>query len=174
MTRTTRSVLPALVALFALAGTARADQLQWLPKREADEAKAALAPGSIFVDWISHLQGKPVIYKVVSSEVVAVDSPGMAEVKVKAVKVAAAKTSRQPTDGPWQFSTIEGGQPEDVIIDLAYVYVPSTELPGSFVNLGKKQKLECSVRTVALEVGEATVAAIGRIRVSGLIGPITR
>ena len=54
-----------------------------------------------------------------------------------------------------------------MIIDLAYVYVPSAEVPGSFVNLGKRQRLECTIKAVALEVGEEALAAISRARPRG-------
>lgn len=174
MSRSTHVLFSALIALFVTAGAARADQLQWLAKADAEKAVAALPAGTLYVDYISHMQGKPVIYKVVKAEVIETGDANYREVKMTAIKVAEARTARQPSDGPFQFKTIEGGAPEVVACDLAYVYVPSSELPGSFVNLGKKFKLECSVRTVALEVGQETIDAIGRLRTTGITTVINR
>ncbi len=172
MSRSTNVLFSALIALFVTAGAARADQLQWLPKAEAEKAVAALPAGTLYVDYISHMQGKPVIYKVVKAEVIATSDANYSEVKMTAIKVAEARTQRQPSDGPFQFKTIEGGQAEVVACDLAYVYVPSAEVAGSFVNLGKKFKLECSVRTIALEVGQTTIDAIGRLRTAGIVATL--
>ena len=174
MSRSTSVLFSALMALFVTAGAARADQLQWLAKADAERAVAALPAGTLYVDFISHLKGKPAIFQVVKAEVVATSDPAYSEVKLTAIKVAEARTLRQPADGPFQWKTIEGGQPEVVACDLAYVYVPSAELPGCFVNLGKKLGLDCSVRTVALEVGQETIDAIGRLRTTGITTVISR
>ncbi len=170
MSRSTHVLFSALIALFVTAGAARADQLQWLARADAEKAVAALPAGALYVDYISHQKGKPAIFQVVKAEVVATSDPSYSEVKLTAIKVAEARTVRQPGDGAFQFKTIEGGKAEVVACDLAYVYVPSAELPGCFVNLGKKLGLECSVRTVALEVARETTDAIAGLCTAGAGG----
>jgi hypothetical protein len=173
MTRTLRStLLPALLLLVA--GTARADQLAWIPKADAEKAQKVLAPGTLFVDWISHMPGKPAVYEVVSSEVADTGSPGYFELKVKAIRVAEGRTVRQPTDRAFAFVTVPRGEAQVLSVDLAYIYVPSSEVAYSFVNLGKKLRLECSIKAVAIEVGEDTIARITAARPRGsIVGGLT-
>jgi hypothetical protein len=166
-TSSLRSSVPALltaVALLAGAGSARADQLEWVSRADAERAAAALTPGSLVVQWVSHMpDSRPVIYWVQSAEAKDVaGQDGFAEVKVRAVKVASAHTLKQPAGGaPYKFDLgAADGPAQELSLDLAYTYVCSSELPGVFVNLGKKLALDCQIRTPAIEVGVGTVEAI--------------
>jgi hypothetical protein len=139
---------------LVLALPALADDLLWLQAEEARRAVAELAPGACFVDWMSHFDptdpgGRPVLWQTVEARAVTVGAH--VEVVVSALRLAEGEPSAR-WDDAFAWSASRKKAPETLRLDLAYVYVPSAELPRVFVNLGRKLGLECSVRSPAIEV----------------------
>jgi hypothetical protein len=140
---------------------AQGDQLQWLEHEAGGRAYLALQPGDLFVEWISHNgidedKGRPILYR--ARTVHLRDEGDHVEVEVLAEAVAFAEGARA-YDG-WRFRALEAPEPpEEMALDLAYTYVISNEVPGMFVNLGKRLGLACTVKHIALEVPPDVLAA---------------
>ena len=154
----THCIRPLLIALF-LAGSAlsaHADQLAWIPRDAAEAAVKQLQPGTLFVDWVSHndhASNHPTLHRVETVSMAEVH-PGYWSVQVTAKPLLASSPHQQGDS--WSLYSFYQQPPhadaEPMQLDLAYVYVPSTEIPGTFVNLGKKLRLEADIRHVAIEL----------------------
>jgi hypothetical protein len=162
-----RRFAAASVALALLATVAFADQLQWLKLKghQADAAVKVFRANKTFVDWISHNgsagdSGTPTLYVLEKAEIKKFDDHS--EVMLTARKVATSKGSNQRNSG-YKWTTVSNAKSETFAVDLAYAYVPSREIEGAYVNVGKKlgktQGLEAEVRYVALEVPADIIAA---------------
>jgi hypothetical protein len=147
------SFLTACALSLAVLGapSAFADQHQLLSGDVADRAIAELEPGALFVDWISHQGGKATVYVVQQRHVTEDPGTGKCEVKVAATAIAALSVSSlgvvtyqplrgHPLDGPGYEMDQNGRATRS--IDLAYVYVASSEIAGMFINLGRKLELQ--------------------------------
>lgn len=140
-----------LLGLFLTAGVARADQLQVLARADAQRAARALPPGTLFVDWISHMDdSQPVLKRVVSTELRAWGD-GDVELIARTQVLGTATRGANPFETPWDWRLSDAPVKEEAL-DLAYVYVPSKELDNTFICLGKKLKLPCEVDSIALEL----------------------
>ncbi len=148
------SFLVAALALAMLAPAAQADQLQIIEPKAAQKAAKVLAPGSLFVDWISHMgDSKPTLYRVESVQVLPWDAdPTQSELKLSARKLGQATRGPNAFETPFDWQLRQGAEPEQVIADLAYIYVPSREVPGMFVVLGKALRQPCEVDSIAIEL----------------------
>lgn len=139
----------ALLSL-ALAGVSRADQLAYIEKAVAERAAARLQPGTLFVDWISHMpDSTPRLLRIKSVEVKHTGYEDYYELIAKADELATSQKGNQ--QGAAYDFALQTRAVEEAL-DLAYVYVPSSELPGMFVCLGKLLQQPCEVESVALEV----------------------
>ncbi|MCO5171584.1 MAG: hypothetical protein M9894_35220 [Planctomycetes bacterium] len=160
-----RSIPALLLGLVLTAGVARADQLQILDRPDAERAVAALCPGTLFVEWISHMDDSTPVLKRVHSVEVKKWEYGQDQYKVHVKAVTLATTTRGPSqfDSVFDFRLERRARPVVEAVDLAYVYVPSTEIDGMFVNLGKKLKLPCEVDWIALEIPARVLHEVKRL-----------
>lgn len=149
------------VALALLTRPARADDQLWLELEPAGAAARVLTPGTAFVEWVSHNApdedgGLPVLHVV--ERVAIIPYADHFEVEVSARMVAVAEAS-PASGGAFRFRAVSAGPLARKRLDLAYVYVPSPEVPGMFVNLAKRLGLPCQVRWIAIEVPEPLARA---------------
>jgi len=151
----TRFIRPLLIALLlaGAAATAHADQLQWLPEKAAKAAAAELKPGTLFVDWVAHGGDTPQLLRVETVSTAEVE-PGFFTVSVQAKPLIASIPSDDPHARQLYrfYEEPPFADAEPMVLDLAYVYVASSELPATFVNLGKKLGLDADIRHVAIEL----------------------
>lgn len=154
MTRTS-TAFAVLGGLLLTAGVTLADQLQLLSRADAQKAARALPVGTLFVDWISHMEdSQPQLKRVLKVEVKPYGNPadGYFEVVLKTKLLGTATKQANAFETPWDWNLAVEQIETTESVDLAYVFVPSKELDNTFVNLGKKLKLPCEVDSIALEL----------------------
>lgn len=154
MTRSS-TVFAVLGGLLLTAGVTLADQLQLLSRADAQKAARALPVGTLFVDWISHMEdSQPQLKRVLKVEVKPYGDPadGYFEVVLRTQLLGTATRQANAFETPWDWNLAVRKVETTESVDLAYVYVPSKELENTFVTLGKKLKLPCEVDSIALEL----------------------
>lgn len=151
-----------IVLMLLTTGTADADQLQVLTRAQAEAALGRLRPGSVFVEWISHIRtDSPVIYEVVEAEIVPFDGGPDVEIEVRVIRRGTGKLA-SGSDRMFDFAEISKPSEEKVVPDLAYTYVPLSEaMPGNiFINIALLMQLEANVRHPAIVVPEEFVPVV--------------
>lgn len=159
-----------LVLSLALVGAARADQLAYVEKSVAEKAAARLTPGTLYADWISHMGGAPRLLRIRSVEVRHTGYEDYYQVHARAEEVAtSAKGGQQGAAFDFQLAARPA---VEEALDLAYVYVPSSEVPSMFVCLGKALGQPCEVEAIALEVPPQVLAELqpGEGGMAGAVG----
>lgn len=166
-----RAISLAALLCLGLVSATHADQLAWVEQEVAKRAAAQLRPGTLIVDWISHMpDSTPRLLRVVSVKVQPTGYEDLHELVAECLLVATSRKGSQ--QGAAHDFQLEDRRPLQESLDLAYVYVPSQELPGMFVCLGKLLEQPCEVESVALEVPGQVLAAVEPPRASGIVGSL--
>jgi hypothetical protein len=152
------TALPCAALLsLALVGASRADQLAYTEKAVAEKAAARLAPGTLYLDWVSHMGGAPRLMRIKSVEVKFTNYENYYELVADVEQLAVSqKGGQQGASFDFRLERSSGR----VSLDLAYVYVPSSEIKSMFVCLGKVLEQPCEVESIAVEVPPQVLAEV--------------
>lgn len=122
-----------------------------VPRETADRAIEKVQPGSLIVHWTSNrADRRPTLFRVESAGTEQLQE-GRVCIILRVRPVASSVPGVRP--GPaFVFQRARSPGVQQLVLNLAYVYVRSNELKDTFVCLAKSLGLECQVRWPAIEV----------------------
>jgi hypothetical protein len=139
----------AIVLIAVMTTSCLADQLAWNSRGTCEEAAKSIEQGSILLSYCSLCSNEHVEVWLVKGVIVAPTvTQGLFEVNVFGIRLYMSKEPFQEKQysEPVQYEAVTGhGRSRWFVagIDLAYVYVPTSE--GAFRCLGKVIERECSI-----------------------------
>ncbi len=134
-----------LALLALLSTTASADQLAWLPEKDADRAVVRLHSTGVVVEYCSLCDDKTVrIHLVLGVSKEQVDE-GWFQVVVQGRPLyeSAGPLRSDGDQRQLPYRTLESAGPVRIALDLAYAYVEGEGKDGRFVCLGLALDLRC-------------------------------
>lgn len=144
-----------LVTRPAAAGERDPAELKVVDPGVAEEALRHLGDGTLAIEWDSRGEAPPRLVLVLASAVIDVAGRRSAELHLERRAVGQARPGQG--SGGWKW-TIPRQSPREAAsgqagsVDLATLYVPSREVSGMFVNLGRLLRQACHPRWPALDV----------------------
>ena len=144
-----KTIMLAIVLVAVTTMSCLADQLAWNSRGTCEEAAKSIEQGSILVSFCSLCSNEHVEVWLVRGIIVApTPTQGLFEVNVFGIRLYRSNEAFQEMQysEPVEYKAVKGQEPARwfaAAIDLAYVYVPTSE--GTFRCLGKVINRECSI-----------------------------
>jgi len=144
-----KTIMLAIIVVVVMMVPCFADQLAWNSRGTCEEAAKSIEQGSILVSYCSLCSNEYVEVWLVKGIIVApTAAQGLFEVNVFGIRLYRSKEAFRENEysEPVQYEAVTAAGPTRWFItgiDLAYVYVPTSE--GSFRCLGKLIDRECSI-----------------------------
>ena len=144
-----KTIMLAIVLAAVMTVPCLADQLAWNSRNTCEEAAKSIGQGAILLSYCSLCDNEHIeVWLVREINITPTAAQGLFEVNVFAIRLYTSKEAFQENkySEPVEYEAVTGGGPSWWFvtgIDLAYVYVPTSE--GSFKALGKVINRECSI-----------------------------
>lgn len=144
-----KTIMLAIVLVVVATASGLADQLVWNSREACEEAVKSIAQGSILLSYCSLCSNEHVEVWLVKGIIVApTATEGFFEVNVFGIRLYRSEEAFRETNyaEPVEYEAVTAAGPARWFvagIDLAYVYVPTSE--GAFRCLGKVIERECSI-----------------------------
>jgi len=144
-----KTIMLAIILVVVMTVSCFADQLAWNSRGTCEEAAKSIEQGSILLSYCSLCSNEHVEVWLVKGIIVApTAAQGLFEVNVFGIRLYRSSEAFQENkySEPVEYEAVTGEGPAGWFvtgIDLAYVYVPTSE--GAFRCLGKVIERECSV-----------------------------
>ena len=144
-----KTIMLAIILVVVMPVSCFADQLAWNSRGTCEEAAKSIEQGSILLSYCSLCSNEHVeVWLVKEISVAPTAAQGLFEVSILGRRLYRSKEAlrEKPYSEPVEYEAVTGEGPTRWFItgiDLAYVYVPTSE--GTFQCLGKVIDCECSV-----------------------------
>jgi len=161
-----KMIMLAIVLVAVATVSCLADQLAWNSRGTCEEAAKSIAQGSILLSYCSCCDNEHVEVWLVKGIIVAPTAAhGLFEVNVFGIRLYRSKAAFRETQysEPVEYETVTVEGPARWFvtgIDLAYVYVPTSE--GAFRCLGKVIERECSINVDTISLPYQLLEQAGR------------
>ena len=161
-----KTIMLAIIVVVVMMVPCFADQLAWNSRGTCEEAAKSIEQGSILVSYCSLCSNEYVEVWLVKGIIVApTAAQGLFEVNVFGIRLYRSKEAFRENEysEPVQYEAVTAAGPTRWFItgiDLAYVYVPTSE--GTFQCLGKVIKRECSINVDTISLPCQLLEQAGR------------
>ena len=161
-----KMIMLAIVLVAVATVSCLADQLAWNSREACEEAAKSIEHGSILLSYCSLCSNEHVeVWLVKGIRVVPTVTQGLFEVNVFGIRLYRSKEAFRETNyaEPVQYEAVTAAGPARWFvtgIDLAYVYVPTSE--GAFRGLGKVIERECSINVDTISLSRQLLEQAGR------------